>query len=287
MKNTAIFVDYDNVFITLETYYEKQACMKVQESILPLMVDLYKSDNVLLTRAYFDFSNIKISKQGFENFQNYLIDLIHVYSGTNTSDINLIIDVFKSIHVEKLNVDKFVIVSSDSDLFPIIKELRALGKEIELYYFEYNTNSNYIKLLENLGVKNQSIESILAFTKYEERNDAQFHDTDNLRNIAIGLDQIIYSIYNKFLKRKDRDGAIISAGTVNKGNLMDNLLLNKLFVRRDIDMGYAIDYMIANSLIYEYIPPLKKHSTFLLRKEYFEDQGIEITPQITEKSFDF
>lgn len=285
LTRTAIFVDYDNVFITLEKNYETHERKKIQEQALAVIKNKYSQDQVLFTRAYLDFSHISISAEGFTLFQKNLIDLIHVYSGTNASDINLIIDIVKSIHVEKIQADKFVIVSSDSDMFPIIKDLTMLGKEVELYYFDLNTNEDYRELIEAIKVKNDTIENLLEIPKFIEKSDVQFTDFDSLKKIAEQVNEIISNIFNEFLKR-DGNGNVIRAGTCNKGNLKDHLLNNKVFCRKDIENGYGIDYMLENRILIDYRTP-QGYNTLLLNGSYFSDKGIQIDLKVTQENYDF
>lgn len=283
MIKTAIFIDYDNVNITLSNFYERYDRKNIQETILPILLDKYKEDKILFTRAYLDFNNIKISTDGFQIFMENLIQLIHVYKGKNTSDISLIIDVLKSIYLERIDADKFVIVSSDSDMLPVIKELKTLGKEIELYYFEVNTNSDYAKLLPKLGVKSITIESLLGLKKHEEKSESLFTDINYLMNIIGLINEGIKNIFYEHYKMVD--GKKIYNGTCNKGKLRDICVDKKVFVPADYKDGFAIDYLFTNGLLYEYVTP-STYYTVLINEKVINEKGVTIDVDVTEASFE-
>ncbi|MGO4732126.1 NYN domain-containing protein [Paenibacillus sp. 2KB_22] len=280
MTRTVLFVDYDNVNITLSENYERYDRKNIQEEIVPRIIAEYDNDQVLFTRAYLDFNNIKISSEGYQMFMEKLVQLVHVYKGKNTSDISLIIDVLKSIYLEKIEADKYVIASSDSDMLPVIKELKTLGKEIELLYFEVNTNVEYANLLPKFGVNARSIESLLGINKYESNDNSQFNEIDTFSNILELINEVIIKAHKEY----KRDGRY--CGTCNKKILKDQCISEKIFIKQDITDGFAIDYLVNNGIIYEYETP-NGYKTILISSDPNKFRGIELKDKIVEENFAF
>lgn len=53
-----------------------------------------------------------------------------IISGKNTTDIAMAIDAIGILHDDKLDVDGFALVSSDSDFTPLVSKLRECGKDV-------------------------------------------------------------------------------------------------------------------------------------------------------------
>lgn len=285
--NTAIFIDYDNVFITLEKYYERFDRLRIQETVLDTICKSYAEDTILLNKAFLDFHNIKISTEGFELFKKRFIELVHVYSGTNTSDISLIMDAMKTIYRDKIDIDKFVIISSDSDMFPLLKELKMLGKQTELYYFGVNTNEDYIKIIKGSGIKAETIEGLLGLEIYKntEEEGLTITEEDYLKQVVNLINDRIEEIYISYLK-KEAGGKITKAGVCNKGNLRDFLVDKKVFIKMDIINGSAIEYLFKEGIIHEYKTP-QGYNAILLNEKYITDNALGIEAKITKDNYDF
>ena len=51
------------------------------------------------------------------------------------------------------NINTYVIVSSDKDFIPLIKNINAEGKEVLVIGLESNTSGELIELCDSIGVK--------------------------------------------------------------------------------------------------------------------------------------
>lgn len=116
-SNVAILLDYENVG---------------GKSEIRFLLDLVSGiGGIVEKRAYGDWSAQQQKEQdqliqlGFT-----LIHQRHSTSGKNSSDIRLSIDAMDLLHRSPATIDTFVIVSSDSDFFPLVNRLRSSGKMV-------------------------------------------------------------------------------------------------------------------------------------------------------------
>lgn len=165
MKNSAIYIDYDNVSITVQDYYKKPANKVIQE----LRKGVFQEEEKLrLVKAFCDFTHIETKEM--RELDKLLVELRHISSASskgkgNASDIGLAIDVVKSLY-NNTPIDKYYIISSDSDMFNLIKELLFFNKEVVLIYSEKNISREYKQSLIDAKIEVKSIESILNVPVY-------------------------------------------------------------------------------------------------------------------------
>lgn len=93
--------------------------------IVKRIKEKYSQDRILTFKAFCDFEK---SGRQLSELQKNLVELCHVYSSgegearKNASDIALAIDVVKNLF-NKPDCEKYVLVSSDSDMLPLINEI--------------------------------------------------------------------------------------------------------------------------------------------------------------------
>ena len=116
-SNVAVLVDSENVS---------------WQSIRFLLDQISGVGNILEKRAYSDWSvqtsggkQTQLLELGF-----LLIHQKHASIGKNSSDIKLSIDAMDLLHQSSATIDTFIIVSSDSDFFPLVNRLRSSGKTV-------------------------------------------------------------------------------------------------------------------------------------------------------------
>lgn len=209
MKTTAVYMDYDNVSISMADYYKVDAT----ELIKKLREGIEKETNLRMIKAFCDFKHVK--DEEIKGLDSLLVELRHVTSASangksNASDIALAIDVSKSLY-NPISIDKYYIVSSDSDMFSLLKELKFFNKEIELVYLEKNIGSHYKESLASSGISSQSIEELIGVDVYQDFN---------MEEIESELDEILYVIYEKILEIKTEHG---ERGSVSSKAIMEAL----------------------------------------------------------------
>jgi len=116
---------------------KKFACLVDAENMQPsklaaIMDELNGYGQVAVRRLYGDFSSQQ--NHPWTKIANELSFRQHtqsaIISGKNTTDISMAIDAIGILHDDKLDVDGFALVSSDSDFTPLVSKLRECGKDV-------------------------------------------------------------------------------------------------------------------------------------------------------------
>jgi uncharacterized protein (TIGR00288 family) len=86
--------------------------------------------NIVVKKAYCDWSRYKEFKAGMHEASFELIEIPHVrQSGKNSADIRMVVDALDLCYT-KAHVDTFVIISGDSDFSPLVSKLRENNKTV-------------------------------------------------------------------------------------------------------------------------------------------------------------
>jgi len=143
---TAVYIDYDNLYRSMNESYSAYSGAETVKSIVKYLRTELNCD-VKLVKAFCDFKN---SSNEIDDLQQNLVELRHINSvgngKGNASDIGLAIDVIKSLYNSK-EFGKYVIISSDSDMLPLILELCYQGKKVDLIYLKSKINDRYSNIV--------------------------------------------------------------------------------------------------------------------------------------------
>jgi uncharacterized protein (TIGR00288 family) len=122
--NVAVFADYENVAIgAREAGLEPFQIQLALERIL-------ETGNVILRKAYCDWSRYKSAKKPLHQAGFELIEVPHVsFSGKNSADIRMAVDAVDLCHT-KPHIGVFAIISGDSDFSPLVGKLRENAKTV-------------------------------------------------------------------------------------------------------------------------------------------------------------
>lgn len=122
--NMAVFADFENVAIGADqAKYAKFDIEKVLERILV-------KGNVVVRKAYCDWSRYERFKKGMHEANFELIDIPHVrQSGKNSADIRMVVDALDLAYT-KPHIDTFVVISGDSDFSPLVTKLRENNRDV-------------------------------------------------------------------------------------------------------------------------------------------------------------
>lgn len=141
VSNVCILIDYDNLFYTMKRY-----AIDVTDddyNICEYFNNLYGKDKIRSFRAYADFDQVKVS---LRKLQEQRVQIRNVYGNNredkyrkNASDIELSIDAIESTYKDS-NIDTYAIVTSDSDMIPIMSRLKYKGKQVHLYFTSQNAS---------------------------------------------------------------------------------------------------------------------------------------------------
>lgn len=272
MKETvAVYIDYDNVSISLKEYYGKQSV----EVLKKIREEIADNDNLRVMKAFCDFKHIE--DEEILHLDSSLVELRHVSSSsangkTNASDIALAIDVTKSLF-NKIPIDNYYIVSSDSDMFPILKELVFFNKKVHLIYLEANIGESYMNAIREVGIDCKSIESMLGIPKYISVSEQLENNNEDLIKESLLL---INDIINELAERYKKNGEL---GTTGKKNI-----LAALEAKYPVADGKLIlDYLIKNNYLTQF-NNTNDHKCFCVS----EDLGYEVinSEQVTVLTLD-
>ena len=138
-QNMAIFCDFENVALGVRDTKHKRFEFK------PVLERLLLKGNIVVKKAYCDWSRYAEYKASMHEAAFELIDIPHLHqSGKNSADIRMVVDALDLCYT-KSHVDAFVVISGDSDFSPLVSKLRE--------------NNKYVV---GLGVKNSTSDLLTA-----------------------------------------------------------------------------------------------------------------------------
>lgn len=272
MSNVSIYVDYDNIYIMLEKFYQAQQVSNLSTKIIKEIRNKFKDVKILTFKAFCDFQK---TSPVLTDLQKSQVELRHVYSSgegegrKNASDIALAIDVVKNLY-NKNSCEKYVLVSSDSDMLPIINELLFHGKEVAVIFSEYGSKDDYKTYLDEWCVENYTIEEMLGIKPYVKITDEQIKKNigEIIEIINNGVDYTFY----KFAKES-------TFGTCSKKDILNSLKRTNKFIENDISI--IIENLLKWNILCEHQSPYDaKYSIILLNTEFIKEQDLKLTKKV-------
>ena len=123
-QNMAIFCDFENVALGVRDTKHKRFEFK------PVLERLLLKGNIVVKKAYCDWSRYAEYKASMHEAAFELIDIPHLHqSGKNSADIRMVVDALDLCYT-KSHVDAFVVISGDSDFSPLVSKLRENNKYV-------------------------------------------------------------------------------------------------------------------------------------------------------------
>lgn len=170
---TGIFIDYDNLFFTLREIYGVVPTERISKnSIVDIILGSFKDDHIVICNAYADFqviTNLARETNTMYELQSRRVNIKHVFGSLsktdnrkNASDIELSIDIMECLF-KNPEINRYVIVSADSDMIPIMNRLKYADKEIILYYLK--SACSQAATILSYADKNVPIESLLELAQ--------------------------------------------------------------------------------------------------------------------------
>lgn len=193
MQNVAIFWDLDNTYYTQNYYYGGGTQSLIQ--LLDLIWKRYENTTVRLFRAYADFEKIR----GLQtDIQKKRVTPKHVFSSNNNSenrknagDIELSLDALETA-LKNPEIDKYVIVSADRDMIPLINRLRFYGKTVDFIYLEAAISDD--RLILDFPNSSESIEKMMGLTVFNKGH--VFASTDLSPNVSFAI-KVVTEFYTR------------------------------------------------------------------------------------------
>lgn len=264
MSKTAIFIDYDNVSITLDKYYQNSNRTNLKLDIIHKIKEYFKNDKILTIKAFADFEKITPLLTPLQKEQ---VELRHVYSSSkrkNASDIALVISVMKSIYSNQ-NIDKYVIVSSDSDMLPIINEMKFFDKDIFVIYSEYCAKNEYDTYLDANSFI--TIEKLLELPVY-----APIQRDKILSILPFGLkiiNKYICDIYSKY----NGIGTALKKDIINQASDIYSSYCSS-------DINLIVDFLFKHNLLIESDTQNPMYKKVLINEKLLPEYNIKIEDRI-------
>lgn len=280
---TAIYIDYDNLYRSIDESYSQFTGSEVVRKIISYFDNSDNFENcdykIKLIKAFCDFKN---SSQEIEDLQNNLVELRHINSAgngkSNASDIGLAIDVIKSFFNTK-KFENYVIVSSDSDMLPLILELNYQGKEVNLVYLKSKISDKYINMLnQRANIKTIEIENILGVEVYKPIEKSTLYNDLGLVSKYLNLiNEIINDIYAKYKENTTIAQKVVSNELSQKGHSLQKA-----------DAVTILDFMKENNYLRKTIKEVdingkkEKRDSFLLSKQDIQNANITLKDEPVE-----
>lgn len=299
ISNTIILIDYDNVFVTLKNNYRDFSNPNIMYDVITEIRNSYSDDNILCIKLFADFQKAQISDEGYDILKRNHVEIEHVFNGKNASDVILMINCIKYL-MQYPHIDKIVLVSSDSDLVPIFREVQLLGKQLEVLYFEVNTAQDHIDHIREIGIKSTTIEQLMGKEKYtecgslEEFYSYKTKDRTYFESLLQCVNNAILENYNKFLKI-DENNKIKNVGAVSIKSIREYFIDNGICPMKELHKNPAngstycnlIDMLLDKKIIeeYKYTTDKGNFSTFLLNEEYLISNSYSINNLITKENY--
>lgn len=209
-QNTAIFIDYENVYITLSEQYTSMH--ESRFTIIDKIRERYRNCAIKTFKLFCDFSTIK---DEIENLSPKFVELQHVSSidkssrHKNACDIAMAVEITKSM-IQRPDITRYVVVSSDSDMLPIINELVKNNKLVDVICFKSSSTSiQYQQVLASWGVSCIMIEDMLQLMQFEKMTKEDFE-----RNIY-KIKEELRKIYTRY--RENYPNKIPSMRDIKEG----------------------------------------------------------------------
>ena len=176
-SNIAIAIDFENI--------------GNRDQIRSLLNEVSGVGRIIVKKAFADWN--KESRDVQTELQQLGIELIHQMtstSGKNSSDIRLAIETIDLMHTSPVDIEAYVIASSDADFYPLVAKLRSSGKTVIVAGRKTKTSDmlingcdRYIDL-DNLAAQSTELETLASSTprSRERANDGLDKSNQPLSN---------------------------------------------------------------------------------------------------------
>jgi uncharacterized protein (TIGR00288 family) len=123
-RKIALFMDFENLALGIrDAKYKSFDIQLVLERLL-------EKGKIVVKRSYADWEHYSKYKRPFHEAAMELIDVPKTrYSGKNSADIRLVVDVMDMCY-SKGHIDLFVVASGDSDFSPLVSKLKENNKTV-------------------------------------------------------------------------------------------------------------------------------------------------------------
>lgn len=235
-KNVCIYIDFDNLYWTT-----KQHGIDITSdryNICEMFNKIYGNNRIRDYRVYGDFDQLNIN---LRSLQIQRAKIHNVFGNNrndryrkNASDIELCIDITEDLF-ENPNIDTYVIVTSDSDMIPIMNKLKYHGKTVHLYYMKMYSSRNMpldiycdfsCDITELLNIQSMKDEQQCLFDTIVQMVIDFYKDSRNIGK-TYGFSWLKKNITEKCNVSEDYASELI------------NIMLDKNLLYKDLSTGYT------------------------------------------------
>lgn len=203
LKNTVIFIDYDNIFITCEKDYKVDI---LEKDFINKIKEYCKKENLFITEmiAYGNYDNGKMARDKHQTkLQLSGIQTKHVMNGKDSADIAIVCDVLEKLYLTSKNIDVYLLVSCDKDTIPLINKIKSQGKTVYLITLAINIDWDVLK---NYGDKHIWFEEIINIPYEKPVGKPMLDETSFLEELDNTIkkyqNDINFSLFSQSLEKK-------------------------------------------------------------------------------------
>jgi len=187
MANIALFLDYENIHISLNKVYNLTLDV---EKLIPLIQDRIKDlGHILVQKAYADWEDYPQVQSKLDSLNvkpEYVLSkkvskkdrdgIIRIESRKNSSDIAMALDIQQTLY-ERKEIELFVLVTGDRDFIVPIRRLMGHQKSVIIFGVKQTTSKD---LLQSLSSEDNfiSIESLLGIEAAPKPKTTDFTSSD-------------------------------------------------------------------------------------------------------------
>lgn len=226
-RNCAIFMDYDNIWISMETRYQRNIydidfIKKIKNKIIK-GYGLPKTPkieyNISKFIAYANFDNGRMQKDKHQTkLQKLGLETRHCMNGKNMADILICNDSLKSLYEN--NFDSYFFITCDKDILPIINTLKSKNKEVILIPLTLNIDWD---VLSNYADRHIWLEELLELEYIKPKLKEKLNEKlflDELKNQLHTYKNLTYASFSYNLENKFNTDR-------SKSDEIKNLLISK------------------------------------------------------------
>lgn len=238
ITNIAIFIDYENIHISLERQYH--IIPEPTKLSILLTDEIKKKGKIIIGQAYADWEEYEgvqpaLKKQGID--PRYVLSKTTIQKDgekgkviitrKNSSDIALALDASEVLHTRD-DIDTFVLVSGDRDFIELVSKLHNRKKYVVLFGVDKTTSRELIEAADEFV----TIENLFGITPSPKIDTGLLHEEEE-----VSFDWLISKI-----DELQKVHSFLGLNFITKKVMPDK----KNLIAKAIDEGILIKYSIEN-----------------------------------------
>ncbi len=172
--NTCIYLDYENIFELLKRYGVTPMQIDFFPKLKKRLNDTFKL-NIIDFIVYGNFERTNLFDANHQTkLQSLGVQTRHTSNnGKNSGDLEITVDALNTLHKNHI-VDVFILISSDRDIIPLIKAIKAENK----ITYVISTKNGFNKIVAEYADFHEYIEDIFNLSADTPQNSSMHEDLD-------------------------------------------------------------------------------------------------------------